>query len=46
MEVIVSTPRSRTRVVDYVALTKPRIMIFLAMTAYCSMVVAGRHWPS
>jgi protoheme IX farnesyltransferase len=40
-------PRPRTSVLrDYVALTKPRIIVLLEVTALCSMVMAARGWPS
>lgn len=32
-------------VADYVALTKPRIIVLLAITAYCAMVVAHGGLP-
>ncbi|MBX5467514.1 MAG: heme o synthase [Firmicutes bacterium] len=36
----------RTRIADYVALTKPRIMALLLITAFCGMVVAAHGWPA
>ncbi len=36
----------RASVKDYLALTKPRIIVLLVITAYCAMVVAQGGWPS
>jgi len=30
---------------DYVALTKPRIIVLLEVTAFCAMVMAAHGWP-
>jgi protoheme IX farnesyltransferase len=30
---------------DYVALTKPRIMVLLLITGFCGMIVGARGWP-
>jgi len=30
---------------DYLALTKPRIIVLLEITAFCAMVIAARGWP-
>jgi protoheme IX farnesyltransferase len=30
---------------DYVALTKPRIMVLLLITGFCGMLVGARGWP-
>ncbi len=44
---VVTVPASwRKMVADYVALTKPRIIVLLVITAYCAMVVAGGKMPS
>lgn len=37
--------QARTVLGDYVALTKPRIMVLLLFTAYCAMIVAARGIP-
>jgi protoheme IX farnesyltransferase len=38
--------RSRTQLLrDYVALTKPRIIVLLEVTALAAMVMAARGWP-
>lgn len=36
----------RWRLMDYVTLTKPRIISLLVITAYCAMVVAQGRWPT
>jgi len=38
--------RSRQRVKDFVALTKPLIMGLLLITTYGGLVIGGRAWPS
>src|SRR5579864_1938977 len=35
----------RDVVADYVALTKPRIIVLLEVTAFCAMVMAAHGWP-
>ena len=35
----------RDVVADYVALTKPRIVVLLEVTAFCAMVMAAHGWP-
>ena len=39
-------PWSRQVVTDYIALTKPRVILLLEVTALASMVVAQRGWPA
>jgi heme o synthase len=42
----VRRPRAAREVVaDYVALTKPRIIVLLEITAFFAMVMAARGWP-
>jgi heme o synthase len=42
----VRPPRAlRAVVADYVALTKPRIIVLLEVTAFCAMVMAAHGWP-
>ena len=40
-------PRRRTSDVarDYLALTKPRVIVLLEVTAVAAMVIADRGWP-
>jgi protoheme IX farnesyltransferase len=42
----VAMSKARTIVRDYVALTKPRIMLLLLFTEYCAMIVANHGLPS
>ena len=44
--VAVHAPSLRQTVRDYVALTKPRVISLLLVTALASMVVAQRGWPA
>ena len=46
LDLPVRHPRAAREVVaDYVALTKPRIIVLLELTAFCAMVMAARGWP-
>jgi len=36
---------TREVLADYLALTKPRIIVLLEVTAFCAMVMAARGWP-
>jgi protoheme IX farnesyltransferase len=44
--VAVPAPSSRQLIRDYIALTKPRVISLLLVTALASMVVARRGWPA
>jgi len=46
LELPVRRPRATREVVaDYVALTKPRIIVLLELTAFFAMVMAAHGWP-
>lgn len=46
MERVIVTPATPgTKLKDYLSLTKPRIIVLLAITAYCAMIVASRRLP-
>ncbi len=46
LELPVRRPRAAREVIaDYVALTKPRIIVLLELTAFCAMVMAAHGWP-
>jgi heme o synthase len=44
--VIVQAPSLRQTIRDYIALTKPRVISLLLVTALASMVTAQRGWPA
>ena len=50
MSIALALPVRRRRatrevLADYLALTKPRIIVLLEVTAFCAMVMAARGWP-